>query len=173
MSTPSRRVPWTRTLPDEESKIGRALAGGSIPAVAKAIMAHKQLRDAVILRVLDQLDNDCTKLCQKSTPTSPFCKIPVMELVHFQWSEFINSLQINAPLLLQILSTIASHNDHRNQHKRGDVHFPGICMAAAVILKERSQRMTGIQSLVSLMLFATRADKQVCLSINIIARYPL
>ena len=53
MSTPSRRVPWTRTLPDEESKIGRALAGGSIPAVAKAIMANNCVMLAVILRVLD------------------------------------------------------------------------------------------------------------------------
>ena len=51
--------------------------------------------------------------------------------------------------------------DHRNRSKSGRAHQPGICMAAAVVLKERNQKMTGVQSLVSLMLFASHVDKQV------------
>lgn len=34
-------------------------------------------------------------------------------------------------------------------------------MAVAVILNERSQKMAGIQSLVSMILFASHAEKQV------------
>lgn len=116
----------------EESRIGRALA--------------------VILRVLHQLDEECMKLCKVSTP-SLFTKVPVSELENFEWDRFIQDLQERAPLFLQILSTIASRNDHRNRCKTGKVHYPGICMAAAVILKERSQRMIGVQSVVSLLLF--------------------
>ena len=141
--------------------IGRALAGGHLPSLAKAIMHHHQLREAVVLRVLDQIDSECTKLCQNS-PQSLFSKVSVMEWVDFRWEQFIHELQVKAPLLLQMLSTISSHNDHRNKLKHGTAHFPGICMAAAVILNERSQRMTGIQSLLSLILFAARVDKQVC-----------
>ena len=53
------------------------------------------------------------------------------------------------------------HNDHRNKQKCGAAHYPGICMAVAVILNERSQKMAGIQSLVSMILFASHAEKQV------------
>ena len=34
-------------------------------------------------------------------------------------------------------------------------------MAAAVVLKERNQKITGVQSLLSLMLFASNVDKLV------------
>lgn len=156
MSTPSRATPWTKKLYNEEAKIGRTLAGGHIPSVAKAVMSHPQLREAVILNVLDRIDNECTQLCKATSPPSLFCQLPVSELDTFQWDKFIQELQAKAPLLLQVLCTVTSHNDHRNKSKRGIAHYPGICMAAAVILKERSQKMTGIQSLVSMILFAFR-----------------
>lgn len=146
---------------EEDSKLGRALAGGYIPSLAKAIMRHKMLREAVILNVLDQLDSECSKLCQKSTSPSLFCKVPVSEIEEFQWDKFIKELKTKAPLFLQMLSSITSRNDHRNRSKSGRAHQPGICMAAAVVLKERNQKMTGVQSLVSLMLFASHVDKQV------------
>ncbi len=64
-------------------------------------------------------------------------------------------------MLLQVLSTISSRNDHRNKLKPGRAHYPGICIAAALVLKERNQRMTGLQSVIALILFASHVDKQV------------
>ena len=90
------------------------------------------------LMSLDQLDNECIKLCQVTMP-SLFSKVPPSELESFEWERCICDLQEKTPLFLQILSTIASRNDHRNKCKAGKVHYPGICMAAAVILKERCQ----------------------------------
>lgn len=123
-------------------------------------MGSVALRDAVILRVLDQLDEECVKLCQVSSP-SLFSKVPASALEDFDWEGFYCQLGERAPLLLQMLSTIACRNDHRNQRKAGEAHHPGICMAAAVILKERTQRMTGVQSVMSFLLFASHVDKQV------------
>ncbi len=128
--------------------------------MAKAIMCNTSLRDVVILGVLDQLDNECTNLCQVTSP-SLFSKVPLSELESFECEKFIRDLQERAPLFLQVLSTIASRNDHRNKCKTGKFHHPGICMAAAVILKERCQRMTGLQSVISLLLFTSHAEKQV------------
>ena len=53
--TPTRVVPWTKELLDREAKIGRtcALAGGHIPSIAKAVMAHPELREAITLRFFD------------------------------------------------------------------------------------------------------------------------
>ncbi len=153
-------MPWTRKLNEEESRLGRPLAGRHIPSLAKAVMGQRDLRAAVLLEFLDQLDSECSKLCQKSPP-SLFCKVPVSKVEEFEWDQFIQELQDKAPLLSQILFTITSRNDHRNKLKCDRTHHPGICMAAAVILKERNQRMTGVQSLISLMLFASHVEKQV------------
>lgn len=175
MSTPSRPAAWTRTLDDAESKVGRALAGGHIPSLAKAIMGHQGLREAVVLNVLDMLDSECSALCRRTIPLSLFCKVPLPELEQFQWDHFIGELQNKAPTLLQILSTITSHNDHRNKLKSGRSHYPGICMAAALVLRERNQRMTGLQSIIALILFASHVDKQVriCTAIVSVHTYML
>ena len=73
----------------------------------------------------------------------------------------IDELSSKTPMLLQILRTLTSANDHRNKHKSGSVHQPGICMAASVILKERNREMCGVQSVISLLLFSSHANKQV------------
>ncbi len=97
----------------------------------------------------------------ENQPSVLFCKVPLPELEEFQWDKFIGELQDKAPTLLQVLSTISSRNDHRNKLKSGRAHYPGICMAAALVPKERNQRMTGLQSVIALILFASHVDKQV------------
>lgn len=87
--------------------------------------------------------------------------MPQSLLAEFSWTVLVEVLQKKAPTFFQILSTIASHGDHRNKMKVGDAHNPGICMAAAVILKERNREMNGVQSLLSLLLFTSHVNKQV------------
>jgi len=160
VSSPSRPKPWSRLLPDEESKIGRALAGGNLQSLANAVMEHRGLRDLVLLRFLDSIDAECTTLCRRSLP-STFRKISTPTLGEFNWELMVDELQAKAPTLLRVLSTICAHNDHRNQKKCGSMHYPSICMAASVILKERNREMCGLQSMMSLLLFASRVDKVV------------
>lgn len=160
VSSPSRPKPWSRLLPDEESKIGRALAGGNLQSLANAVMEHRGLRDLVLLRFLDSIDAECTTLCRRSLP-STFRKISTPTLGEFNWELMVDELQAKAPTLLRVLSTICAHNDHRNQKKCGSMHYPSICMAASVILKERDREMCGLQSMMSLLLFAPRVDKVV------------
>lgn len=149
-----------RTLNEEESKIGRALAGGHIPSVAKAVIQHSALRDEVFLQFCNLVNNECSKLCQRRNQ-STFRKLPVSDYVAFQWEQFIDELRSKAPTLLQLFRTISSPNDHRNKHKSGSAHYPSIVMATAILLKERNKEMCGVQSLISLLLFASHADKQV------------
>ena len=44
--------------------------------------------------------------------------------------------------------------------KVGSSHNPGICCAAADLLKERNREMCGLQSLVSLLMFSCHAKKR-------------
>ena len=73
----------------------------------------------------------------------------------------MSELEEKAPLLLQIFQLIMSANDHRNQHKGGDQHYPGICMAMEVLLKERNREICGVQSVLSLLLFFSHAENKV------------
>ena len=130
VSTPSRPKAWVRELSDEESKLGRALAGGHVPSIAKAIVRNSALKEAVFLELLDQLDRECSVLC-RTRDASFFCKVPLSMLEEFCWDKFVDELQHKSPVLLQVMSSITSRNDHRNKSKSGKVHFPGICMAAA------------------------------------------
>lgn len=81
MSTPSKAVAWSMNLPDEDSKIGRALAGGHLPFLAKAVVGHECLYELVFLHILDRIDAECNTLCQRNAvPPSVFWKIPVSQL---------------------------------------------------------------------------------------------
>ena len=58
-----------------------------------------------------------------------------------------------------------SRSDHRNRVKRGQHHFPGVCVAVAVLMKERNKHMNGVQTLISLALFSSRVQKKVCVCV--------
>ena len=123
--------------------------------------AHNELRELLFLLFLDEVNSECSRLCQHKPEPSLFRKIPTSKFGEFTWKVLADELRVKAPTLLRVLSTVASRNDHRNKKKVGDAHHPGICMAAAVVLKERNREMNGLQSLVSLTMFATHANKQV------------
>ena len=131
-------------------KIGRALAGGNIPSIAKAVFSHSGIRQCLVDRVIDVVNEECTTLCRKSLqPISLFRQLPPEQVDMFSWNQCVAELQKHCPTTLQLFNTIVSCSDHRNAHKRGDRHYPGICMAMAVLLKERNREMSGIQSLIS------------------------
>ena len=70
-------------------------------------------------------------------------------------------IEQKAPLLFFIIYSLVSIYDHRNEVKVGEAHFPGICSAAAILLKERNREMCGLQSMVSLLMYSCHAEKQV------------
>lgn len=71
----------------------------------------------------------------------------------------MDEMESKAPTLLQLLMHLVSHSDRRNDTKKGDHHYPAVCMSAAIILKE-NREMVGLPTYMSL-LFSSRAHKQV------------
>lgn len=124
-------------LSEQESKIGRALAGGHLPSFARAVVSHDHLCELVFSLILDRVDAESDTVC-KRLPPSLFRKIPVSQLGQLEWKSCIDELHATAPSLLKIFAKITSHSDSRNMKKVDSAHFPGICVAAAVILKERN-----------------------------------
>ena len=122
-------------------------------------MGHDNLRELLFKQFVAQIDSECSQLCQRQPKSSVYLKILQAPLADFNWKVFVEDLQNKAPTFFQLLSIIASHGDHRNKTKVGDTHNPGICMAAAVILKERNREMNGLQSILSLLLFTSHVNR--------------
>lgn len=135
---------------------------GHAPTIAQAIMRVEPIREAVLTCLLQTLSTECSQLCQRAD-TSLFRSLSVTALANGShcWNDFLIQLSSKAPTLLEILLTLVSFNDNRNKTKAGTYHYPGVCVAVAVLLKERSREMSGLQSLVSALLYACHSEKQV------------
>ena len=142
-----------------EGKVVRHLLGGHAPSIAKAVMALDDVRESLFLHSINE---ECNNLCRRSTENiSLFRKMSLSQIVNFNWSMLVSELESRAPLLFKALSSIAMHSDPRNKSKVGPAHHPGICMAAAVILKERNREMCGVQSVLSLLMYSCHCEKKV------------
>ena len=165
ISSPTRLTPYTSSIDSSLSRLGRALAGGNIETIARAVLGHQALREVVVHKVFSSIDDECTALCRRTEPTH-FRKPPTEQLLHFNWSNYVSEMEAKSPLLLKLLRMIVSHSDSRNDHKYGDRHNPGICMAMAVLLKERNREMVSLQTYISLLLFTSNVQKQVSMYIQ-------
>ena len=161
VTTPSRAVPFCGQLGPAEGKLTRTLLGGDAVSIAKAALSVEGVREATIQQLLGTLNLECSKLCRNKQPSSLFRKIPVEKLATFKWEEMVVELERDAPLLLQIIQCLVARNDYRNKCKVGAAHYPGICTAIAVMLKERNREMCGLQSLLSLLMYSSHCEKQV------------
>ena len=127
-----------------------------------------------MMKFMDIVSNESAVICPKG-PENHTCfrHIPLENLLEFEWTKCIAELQDKAPTLLRLFSAIVKHNDHRNTSKHGEPHHPGICMAMAILMKERNREMCGIQSLVSLLLFKGQAHKKasacMCVCVNVVS----
>jgi hypothetical protein len=155
----------TKEVDGSLQKIGRTLAGGHIPSIAKSVFANPSLRELLVEKVVQEVGNECASLCSRSAqPVSLFHRLSLDQSDTFAWKKYIGELEQKCPTLFRLFTHIVSHTDHRNASKRGEKHYPGICMATAILLKERNREMIGIQAFLSLVLFSSRVEK-VCICV--------
>ena len=159
MTLPSQRS-QTKILGEAEGEIAESLVNGHTPSIASAILNIKSLQEAVITHLIQTLTNECNKLCQLTRGPSLFRTIPVMDLASVRWEAFIEELHTKAPTLLNILLTIVAVRDKKNTTKVGTSHYPGVCTAIAILLKERNMHMCGLQHLVSALMYNCHCEKQ-------------
>ena len=50
-----------------EARVARTLLGGHSLLIAKAVMQHDGIREAVVRVLLGKLNEECTNLCRKTT----------------------------------------------------------------------------------------------------------
>lgn len=111
---------------------------------------------------IDKINSECFCVCQLTKPLSPFRKLDASKCSSFQWKVLVEDISQKAPTLLKIFSSIITSNDKRKQSAATSSHHPGLCMAVAILLKEKNREMCGLQSIISLLLYSSHVDKEVC-----------
>ena len=108
----------TKEVDHDLHKIARALAGGCVDSVAKAVFAHSALRERT--KVLDLVNIECAALCRKTGANgpSPFCRLPLKNVEEFSWDIYIQELKLRGPFLLKLFRTLVQHNEHRNNYDK-------------------------------------------------------
>ncbi len=161
MESPVRST-FSIQLDSKFQKLGCAVAGGDPRSIAKEVLSDTTLREHFLKRVAQEVDEECSRLCRRQ-PVSVFRKISLTQMENFSWDWFVQEMETKCPVLYRFLVTVVSHTDSRNARKKGSVHNPGLCMAAAVLLKERNREIVGVQSYVSLVMYNSRVQKKVCI----------
>ncbi len=161
--SPSKEAVCTVSIRPELEKIAKALAGGNLQSICRAIFSYPQLRDEAVSRISRIVDDECASLCSKSSqPVSLFRSMTLEQAESFSWRQTVTELETKAPTLYHIIDCAITHSSKRNKMKKGERQFPGLCTAVAILLKERNRIMCGVQSYLSSALFSTHIQKKVC-----------
>ena len=81
--------------------VGRARAENQLNLLAQFLFDHKFLRNLLIMKVVDVINNECLDLCRRSQP-SIFHHSHPSEYKDFQWVKYATDLESQSPVLLQL-----------------------------------------------------------------------
>ena len=142
MLTPSRK------------RMGKAVARKSYKAVAEECWKSPDVRRYIMCQLGTLLRQELKKLCSDETQsilrTQSLSNNP-----RFSWSAIYCEIQLHAPLLFNLLLSMTKTRQARSNRKAV------ICVCAAVLLKYRFSKMSLLQKVVSLILYAGHSSKQV------------
>ena len=69
MYSPSKRAVVTVPVDPELEKVAKALAGGNLNSICRAVFSNSRLRDEALSRVSRIVDDECGLLCSKRSMT--------------------------------------------------------------------------------------------------------
>ena len=150
----SVKVQWPsetreRFLNKDLESLGKMLVRGTYKQIARASWQNPKLRKELQVLALKDIDKECHELCSRKRPSC--LRSPSKEqLQSFSFEKFNNELENRAPFMKAILHAACVNN--RNA-PRPNEWMPTICMAAAVLLRNRSSPLNAVQLLLSIFLY--------------------
>lgn len=143
-------------LPDDLTEIGLALIQRG--DVAAAVLKHHVLYTKLVTSFQKIILNECKHLCEKKKFSSILrCTTP-KDLLSFSWEKLLNEWKAEAPLLYNILTSVATP---ASVVSLPEDHKPAVCTAGAILLKSHNLHMSALQHIVGILLFHGNASKQV------------
>jgi len=83
------------------------------------------------------------------------------DLLNFSWDALLQEWEKQAPIFFNFLKSSVSTPAVKNAQPIADKTIAPVCMAGAILLKTRSQSMSALQRIVSMLLNAGHVSKQV------------
>ena len=128
-------------------------------AFARHSLSNPLFRISIIKQVRSIVFDEVHSLCREgpmSTAQSMLQRSTPDGLEMFDWSALLSDMQQRAPVLTAVLSAAMSR-------KKKETSFTAAALAScyAVLLNGRNQRMSLLQRICSLVLYAGHAGKQV------------
>ena len=122
------------------------------------MLSSPKLREGIEEQMCNVISSEAKTLCSAKSPSC--LRTPTEELMlNFSWGMAGKEIEEKAPFLHKVLNAAASPKFVRDQT---DVNrYPGICLAAGILLKLRDPAMSLIPYVISLMLKAGGLAKKV------------
>ena len=124
-------------------------------------MKTPQLSEAMLNILKAKIQEECRTMCTNKPTKSLFKICSIDSLKKFDIEALQSELRTRAPTLFTFLSAAGSPTGRRK------TQLAMVTMAAAVLLKARSQKMSMLQTLVASILYAGHASKRVRVVIKI------
>ena len=145
----------THILTPIRKRMGKSIARRSNKALADECMKSDSIRKYILQRLGVLLRYELKTMCSDAVNSVLKCKLD-SEHNLFCWEMLHSELSIHAPLLLHILTECTK--THHKQNNRTAV----IGMCCCILLKYRYMKMSAIQRIISIILYAGHSSKMVC-----------
>ena len=158
--------------------LARSVGRRNRSAIARHVMKDSRVRKKIVEHMGKLLSKELARLSSKKV-NSHFRDVSVSALEEFTWESLLQEIGTEAPVMLSFLRECVHVKRRGHQPKgkggRSARRLPSedtaIAMCFAVLLRARSLRMNLVQRMISTLLYASHAPKQVWSIIMHLASY--
>ena len=133
--------------------MAKHLEQGSNEEIAAAVLADDRIRDEIIHRLSQTVSKECKQLCSAKIPNT-LQRTSCSDLQQFDITNLVTELHMRVPTLQSMVDAATTSNRQQDQRlKTPQRHALIAACAVAILLKERSERMSAFQYIIGLILY--------------------
>lgn len=118
----------------------------------RSFLKSPALKEAALNEICKDLRRECSLLCSRSL----FTKTNIKNITSFDLKKVITLVEKKAPTFFRFMCATS-----RSPGSKRPLNYSAVCMAIAIILKQRYTRASLFQKIVSSILYAGHAAKRV------------
>ena len=121
-------------------RLSKSIENGSPLVIATAVAEISVIRQQFIYKLLDEIREQCKKLCTRSSP-SVLRKNGFAGMTEFNWHKLISEMSTNCPLLLDVILAVMNHATTKSI----DDIAPRIGMCYSIMMQTRNHELSLVQ----------------------------
>ena len=150
-----RKKPAYRYPKGSLKRIVRLACNGKVGSIVKFALKDPSMKNQVISKVGEIMRNELKVFCSKKFD-SVLLESSQAALEYFSWESMWQEMAKATPVMMSLFCSCLSRRADKDKLK------PVICMCTAMLAKSRNPKLNLVQAIISLILLAGHASKQVC-----------